>query len=94
MTKLLIEWLNFFKVLFSRLSNILALLTISQAWFVLAHYHGILKSKEGFPFDILHEDTIFIMHLMTWFIVRAIENLKRVNNEQKHQTTKSIDIKE
>lgn len=37
--------------------------------------------------SIEHEDTIFIMYLMAWFIVRAIENISvtlEVNTKQRN----------
>ena len=50
------------------------LMTIGQlVWMYLAN-RGIIKLN--IEFDLLHEDTILIMHLMTWFIVRAIENTR------------------
>ena len=55
-----------------KLSSILAILTIAQFIFVLGMGLNIWTN----PFFTLeHEDTIFIMHLMTWFIVSAIENI-------------------
>ncbi len=55
-----------------RLSSILAILTIAQ--FILALGMGLNIWTNPF-FTLEHEDTIFIMHLMTWFIVRAIEKI-------------------
>lgn len=56
-----------------KLSNILMVLLVGQYIYTLlilsGNYHSSYFSAE-------HEDTIFIMHLMSWFIVKAIENLK------------------
>lgn len=57
-----------------KLSNILAILTLIQFLYmvvILGEYY-IPKFKTTME----HEDLVFILHLMTWFIVRAIENNK------------------
>ena len=58
-----------------KLSTLLAILTIGQFFYITFNHFG-WYIQTNFPFDILHENTIFIMHLMTWFIVKSIENKK------------------
>ena len=66
-------WLNDLRLfMFGKLSNSVMTLTICQLWYILAVRYELFTTT--IEFNILHEDTILIMHLMTWFIVRAIEN--------------------
>lgn len=55
-----------------RLSYWIAFLTICQMIWMNLCFNKIVIST--IPFDVLHEDTILIMHLMTFFIVKAIED--------------------
>ena len=55
-----------------KLSNILFILTLAQGiWTVGLSFDW----WAGNNFNIQHEDYIFIAHMMTWFIVRSIENI-------------------
>ena len=58
----------------SRIVGLLALLQL--IWMVLV-IHKVIDGPTSFAFDVLHEDLIFIIHLMTYFIVRAIEENKK-----------------
>lgn len=60
-----------------KISNIVGVLTLLQLFYTTALYYGLVESSEKMPFNIYHEDTIFIMHLMTFFIVRAIERIQK-----------------
>lgn len=54
-----------------RLSNWLFILVGIQAvWMVGIEYSWIDTPKY---YDVFHEDLVFILKFMTWFIVRAIE---------------------
>lgn len=73
-------WMGvFFVLIIDKLSNILFLLFLCQATYIYLTYHNLINTS--IKFDILHEDTILIMHLMTWFIVRAIENTNKKENK-------------
>ena len=58
-----------------RLSTVVGILTLGQAMYIVASHFGWYVSST-IRFDFIHEDTIFVMHFMTWFIVKSIENLK------------------
>jgi hypothetical protein len=53
-----------------KISTILGFLTLGQLFFTLLLRHDPTVSE---VFTLEHEDTIFIMHLMTYFIVLSIE---------------------
>ena len=55
-----------------RPSTLLLILTALQFIYTVAIATGAYTSKH---FSLEHEDTIFIMHLMTWFIVYTIEQV-------------------
>lgn len=57
-----------------KLSNILAILTLIQFLYIGAILGGYYIPE--FKTTMEHEDLAFTLHLMTWFIVRAIENNK------------------
>lgn len=52
-------------------SKVLLILTILQFLYTLALAQGWYKSP--YSLSVEHEDLIFILHLMTWFIVYTIE---------------------
>lgn len=52
-------------------SKVLLTLTILQFLYTLALAQGWYKSSYSLSYE--HEDLIFILHLMTWFIVYTIE---------------------
>ena len=55
-----------------RLSYLIALLTALQfIYMAISIYYP--DTPKTFPFDVYHEDLIFILHLMTYFIVASIE---------------------
>ena len=56
-----------------KLSNTLAFMTAIQLVYLIAIEKGWYTSPYTLSYE--HEDLIFILHLMTWFIVRAIENI-------------------
>ena len=62
----------------SRIVGLLALLQL--IWMVLV-IHKVIDGPTSFAFDVLHEDLIFIINLMTYFIVRAIEESKKYQKE-------------
>jgi hypothetical protein len=55
-----------------KISTILGILTLGQFIFTLMLRHDPTVSE---IFTLEHEDTIFIMHLMTYFIVLSIEQV-------------------
>ena len=66
-----------------KLSNVLMFLVLGQFVYTLMIASGQYQSN---VFSSEHEDTIFVMHLMAWFIVRAIENISitlEVNTKQR-----------
>lgn len=65
----------FFVLIIDKLSNILFVLFLFQSTYIYLAYYNIINTS--IKFDALHEDTILIMHLMTWFIVRSIENINK-----------------
>ena len=56
-----------------KLSNILAVMTIVQFIYAVAIAKGWYTSLYTLSYE--HEDLIFVLHFMTWFIVRTIENI-------------------
>jgi len=56
-----------------KLSYIVAILTALQFIYIYLNIFGYYTNSEYFSFDIHHEDLIFILHLMTFFIVTSIE---------------------
>mgnify|MGYP003589818010 CR=1 FL=1 len=56
-----------------KLSNILAFMTIIQFIYALAVAKGWYTSPYTLSYE--HEDLVFVLYFMTWFIVRAIENI-------------------
>jgi len=70
------------------LSTILGWLTILQGIYTMLITSGIVLGESIFTAE--HEDTIFIMHLMTWFIIRSIENLKK--NDYLKENKKMLDL--
>ena len=52
-------------------SKVLLILTILQFLYTLALAQSWYKSPYSLSYE--HEDLIFILHLMTWFIVYTIE---------------------
>jgi hypothetical protein len=55
------------------LSTIIGIMTLIQLISTISIGAGWHKSE---LFTLEHEDTVFILLLCTWFIVKAIENLK------------------
>ena len=66
-----------------KLSNILAILTILQFAYLIAIVIGIETISTVEHFSLEHEDMSFVIHLMSWFIVRAIENINKDKNGTK-----------
>lgn len=56
-----------------KLSNILAFMTIIQFIYALAVAKGWYTSPYTLSYE--HEDLVSVLYFMTWFIVRAIENI-------------------
>ena len=57
-----------------KLNHLLGVFVLAQFAYIVAVQYGWYTST-SMPFDLLHEDTILVIHVMTWFVVRAIENL-------------------
>jgi len=55
-------------------STIVGFLTLLQFIYVEGIYKNLWNGISGFT--LMHEDTIMIMHLLTYFIVLSIEQLK------------------
>jgi vacuolar-type H+-ATPase subunit I/STV1 len=63
-----------------KLSYIIGFLTMTQYVYTVGVYNQLWKNIG--EFNLMHEDTVFIMHLMTWIVVAAIEQLIDAVNRQ------------
>lgn len=65
-----------------KLSTWLLMLTIMQFMYVCMLGLGVINPfyfDNRWTVDINHEDLVFILHFMTYFIVKAIEDSKAIN---------------
>ena len=60
-----------------KVSTIIGILTVLQYLYTIALIQGWYVSAKHFSLE--HEDLIFILHLMTWFIVASIEKVTFIN---------------
>ena len=59
--------------LLNKLSNIIAILTITQVCYIMGIEAKIFDKPRHFPLDIFNNDIVLGLMIMTWFIVKAIE---------------------